>query len=192
MVLTGGARSGKSAMAERLAISRRSEVVVAVAGWDGDDEMVRRIEAHRSARPSQWTTIAAEVDPRWLSAVPDDVVLLLDCLGTLVAHACHHEVGDAVTVPAAAEEAVTRAVGALVDALLQRRGETIIVTNEAGWGVVPAWPSARVFRDELGRANRRLVGAADAAYLVVDGRCLDLKALPTEPRWPEPSIEGEL
>jgi len=116
---------------------------------------------------------------------------VLDCLGTLVSHACYDAVGEAEIAPAGAEEAVAERVDALLTALLARAGDTIVVTNETGWGVVPAWPSARVFRDELGRANRRLVDAADAAYLVVDGRCLDLTALPDRPIWPDTRTEGD-
>ena len=191
IVLTGAVRSGKSAMAEDLAASRDRDVVVAVAGWDGDDEMARRIEAHRGSRPGEWTTLEAGVDPGWLAAVADDAVLVLDCLGTLVSHACYDAVGEAQIAPAGAEEAVAERVDALLTALLARTGDTIVVTNETGWGVVPAWPSARIFRDELGRANRRLVAAADAAYLVVDGRCLDLKSLPERPAWPSTHEEGD-
>jgi len=184
VVLTGPVRSGKSGLAEALAAERGGHVVVAVSGWDGDEEMLRRIQSHRAVRPDEWTTVEATVDPGWVAAVPDDAVLVLDCLGTLVSHACFDAVGDAEFAPAAAEELVSSAVGALVAALLARHGDTLVVTNETGWGVVPAWPSARVFRDELGRANRTLVDAADAAYLVVDGRCVDLTNLPGWPHWP--------
>ncbi len=191
IVLTGGVRSGKSALAERLAASRGSRVVVAAGGWDGDDEMLRRIEAHRLSRPDSWTTVAAQVDPSWIAEVPENAVLLLDCLGTLVSNACFKEVGEAELAPPGAEEAVSQRVDALVAALMERRGDTIVVTNETGWGVVPEWPSARIFRDVLGRANRRLVDAADAAYLVVDGRCLDLKSLPIDVVWPGAGEEGD-
>ena len=191
IVLTGAVRSGKSAMAEDLAASRDRDVVVAVAGWDGDDEMARRIEAHRGSRPGEWTTLQAVGDPGWFAAVADDAVLVLDCFGTLVSHACYDAVGEAEIAPAGAEEAVAERVDALLTALLARTGDTVVVTNETGWGVVPAWPSARIFRDELGRANRRLVAAADAAYLVVDGRCLDLKSLAERPAWPSTDKEGD-
>ena len=184
IVLTGPVRSGKSSLAEELAASRECGVVVAVAGWDGDDEMARRIKVHQASRPAGWTTVVASVGSEWIAAVPENAVLLLDCLGTLVSHACWDAVGEAETAPPGADAVVARRVDALLGALLTRRADTIVVTNETGWGVVPAWPSARIFRDELGRANRRLVSAADAAYLVVDGRCLDLKALSERPAWP--------
>jgi adenosylcobinamide kinase/adenosylcobinamide-phosphate guanylyltransferase len=191
ILLTGAVRSGKSALAEKLAGSRAHDVVVAAAGWEGDDEMRRRIEAHRLSRPETWTTVAASVEPSWVAAVPVSAVLLLDCLGTLVSHACFEEVGETEVAPPGAEVAVADRVDALVTALIDRRGDTIVVSNEAGWGVVPEWPSARIFRDVLGRATRRLADAAEAAYLVVDGRCLDLKALPDNPGWSPTRKEGD-
>jgi adenosylcobinamide kinase/adenosylcobinamide-phosphate guanylyltransferase len=182
--LTGPVRSGKSAAAERLAADRGSPVVVAVAGWDGDGEMARRIEAHQAARPASWTTLAATPDPDWLDRVPTDSTLVLDCLGTLVSNACHEAIGEAEVAPAGAEDAVETRIDALVAALLARGGDSVIVSNETGWGVVPAWPAARVFRDVLGRANRRLTDAADAAYLVVCGRFVDLRSFADIPVWP--------
>lgn len=184
VLLTGPVRGGKSAMGEDLAASHGGPVVVAVSGWGGDEEMARRIEAHRLSRPDDWSTVEATVDPAWIAEVPGDAVLLLDCMGTLVSHACFDAVGDAEIAPAGAEAQVAAGVEALLAALVGREGDTIVVTNETGWGVVPEWPSARLFRDELGRANRRLTLAADAAYLVVDGRCIDLKSLPARPSWP--------
>ena len=71
-----------------------------------------------------------------------------------------------------------------MEALTSRGGDTVIVTNEAGWGVVPASASGRLFRDLLGRANRALIDAADAAWLVVGGRLIELTDLPGEAAWP--------
>lgn len=187
VVLTGPVRSGKSRMAEELAASLGRPVTVAVAGWSGDGEMERRIKAHKDARPLGWSTIEASLDPSWIGLIPKGEVLLLDCLGTLVSLACLDAIGDQEVAPASAESEIAARVARLVDALLSRRGDTIVVTNETGWGIVPVWPSARSFRDELGRANRSLVEASDAAFLVVDGRCIDLHALPARPAWPHKS-----
>jgi adenosylcobinamide kinase/adenosylcobinamide-phosphate guanylyltransferase len=184
VLVTGPVRSGKSAAAERLAAERGKPVVVAVAGWEGDAEMARRIGAHRASRPGDWTTILVTPDTDWLAGVPRDAVLLLDCLATLVATACHDAVGEAEVASAEAEEAVAARIDTLVGELVAWEGDSVIVSNETGWGVVPAWPAGRLFRDVLGRANRRLAAAADAAYLVVDGRFLDLGALPDRPEWP--------
>jgi adenosylcobinamide kinase/adenosylcobinamide-phosphate guanylyltransferase len=184
VVLTGAVRSGKSAAAETLAASRGGPVVVAVAGWDGDEEMTRRIDAHRATRPESFSVIEVGWDPGWLAAVPGEAVLVLDCLATLVGTAAWASTEDAEVATAEQESRADGAVRALTDALVSRTGDTIVVTNEAGWGVVPATAAGRLFRDLLGRANRALVAAADAAYLVIDGRCLDLRDLPAAPAWP--------
>jgi adenosylcobinamide kinase / adenosylcobinamide-phosphate guanylyltransferase len=184
VLLTGPVRSGKSAAAERFAAERGKPVVVAVAGWDGDEEMARRIDAHRASRPAHWSTIVATTDPGWVEAVPEGAVLVLDCLGTVVSTVCHEAVGDSEIAPPEAEGEVSRRISALVAELVARQGDTVIVSNETGWGVVPAWPGARLFRDELGRANRLVTDAADAAYLVVCGRLMDLHALPITEGWP--------
>jgi adenosylcobinamide kinase/adenosylcobinamide-phosphate guanylyltransferase len=183
MVLSGAVRSGKSVAAEEVAVSRGGPVVVAVAGWDGDEEMARRIEAHRAARPTAFAVMDVEPDPAWIARVPRDSVLVLDCLATLVGAIAWSCARDSEVATADEEAAAAARVGALVDALVAREGDTVIVTNEAGWGVVPATAAGRLFRDLLGRANGTLVEAADAAYLVIDGRFLDLKALPGRPEW---------
>lgn len=189
VVLTGGARSGKSAVAARLAETSGADVVVAVAGRpDNDPEMARRIQRHREDRPEHWTTleIAGVHVPTWLTEVPPDACLVVDCLGTLIAERIFggegHDPGP--WVPEALERRAEEVAAAIVDGVMERPGETVIVTNEVGWGVVPSSAAGRLFRDVLGRANARLVQAADAAYLVVCGRCIDLKTLPRDVAWP--------
>ena len=69
--------------------------------------------------------------------------------------------------------------------MIAREGDTIVVSNEVGDGLVPAYATGRLFRDLLGRANRRLIDAADSAWLVVAGRLVDLGALGHDAAWPE-------
>lgn len=206
VVFTGGARSGKSAAAQRLAAQRAAQggrVVVAVFGRPdaSDAEFAARIERHRHERPSTFVTLEAERVRGWLSIVDEDDVLVVDCLGTLLGLLMSEMLDLEGTARVAAEQdgvgtgpdgshgqaahGVERAFVEQVEAVIGRRGDTIVVTNEVGSGVVPAYPSGRLFRDLLGRANRMLVAAADAAYLCVAGRLVDLCALPSECRWPE-------
>jgi adenosyl cobinamide kinase/adenosyl cobinamide phosphate guanylyltransferase len=110
---------------------------------------------------------------------------VLECLGTLVSRIVAEESMETGEVASSGAEAQVEArTGQLLDALFARTGDTIVVTNEVGDGVVPAYPSGRLFRDTLGRANRTLVDRADGAWLVVAGRCIDLHPLPKEPPWP--------
>lgn len=188
VVVTGGARSGKSGAAERLAASRGTPVVVAVAGSAEDEEMVRRITTHRADRPQTFATLEIVTDIAWIADVPDGSCLVLDCLGTLVSRIVAEESMEAGELASrGAEEQVQARTQALLDALFARDGDTIVVTNEVGDGVVPAYPSGRLFRDTLGRANRLLADRANGAWLVVAGRCIDLQGLPSDLRWPTES-----
>ncbi|MFA5845085.1 MAG: bifunctional adenosylcobinamide kinase/adenosylcobinamide-phosphate guanylyltransferase [Coriobacteriia bacterium] len=199
VVLTGGARCGKSAAAECLAAASTGRVVVAVGGRVLDDpEMVRRVERHLADRPGRFETLEIDDVVAFGAALPTGCCLVVECLGTMVSSLMEAlAVGQDARIPLGAdvfadgryERDAADAVDALVEALVARVEDTVVVTNEVGSGIVPVHPSARLFRDVLGRANRRLVDAADAAYLVVAGRCVDLRALPAEPAWPSASPE---
>ena len=198
VVITGGARSGKSSAAQLLATSKSEQgmpVVVAVFGRGSDAEMTSRIEQHRSERPEEFETLEVGQPRSWLATVSEDRLLVVDCLGTLLGLVMESEWpsqsgsgladAEASELPEGFAEAVDVSFHEIVAALAARRGDAIIVTNETGLGVVPDWASARLFRDLLGRANRTLVAAADAAYFYVCGRAIDLSSLPSHIRWPE-------
>ncbi len=188
VVITGGARSGKSAAAARLAERRAdagAEVVVAAfgeAGWDA--EMDERIARHRDARDARFTTLEAADPTTWTAAVPEGSLLVLDCLGSLVARLMAGCEDDPALDPVALEATLDARVAEVVSWLCGRAGDAIVVTNEVGSGVVPAYPSGRVFRDVLGRANAVLISIADASCLAVSGRLVDLGALPRDVPWP--------
>lgn len=192
VVITGGARSGKSAVAALLAEQRGGDVCVVAFGEAGDPEMEERIARHRAERPAHWTTLEPAADELPMDDVPEGALLLLDCLGTLAARIMESEwadrgadtaYGEADTVPPAYAAAVEGRMDAVVESLRLRGGDTLVVTNEVGDGVVPPFALGRLFRDVLGRANRRLMGAADAGWLVVAGRCMELTTLPGAVRW---------
>jgi adenosylcobinamide kinase / adenosylcobinamide-phosphate guanylyltransferase len=201
VVLTGGARSGKSSAAENLARQRHAQgatVTVAVFGHSGDGadaEYAQRIERHQADRPEGFATREYAGGMDWLAADAEGL-LVVDCLGTLLGRIMEEEwlvtETGAALVDAPAEalpegfDAVCAArLDEVVAAIAARSGDTIVVTNEVGAGIVPAFASGRLFSDLLGRANRRLIDCADAAYLVVAGRLFDLSALPRAAHWPE-------
>lgn len=190
LVVTGPVRSGKSRVAAGLAARSGRSVVAAVAGRADDAEMARRIERHRAERPAAWRTLEV-VDPRaWLGEVAPDACLLVDCLGSLVSRLTEGVAPDADgLVSRADEDAVERAARALTDALLARDGDTVVVSNETGWSVVAPDPIARLFTDVLARATARLVDGAQAAWLVVAGRCIGLNGLPRSAAWPQADRE---
>lgn len=190
VVITGGSRSGKSAAAQRLALARSetgAEVVVAVFGSaEGDEEMAARIDRHRAERPDVFSTVEATDSHSWRERVPDGALLVIECLGTLAAlimSELYEAAADNVDA-SSMETALDDEMNQLASWLCGRAGDAIIVTNETGWGVVPVHASGRVFRDVVGRANALLIDRADAAYLALGGRLLDLHALPRDVTWP--------
>jgi adenosyl cobinamide kinase/adenosyl cobinamide phosphate guanylyltransferase len=154
-LLIGGARSGKSSLALRLA---EGEVVFIATAEAGDAEMAERIDAHRAERPASWQTVEAPIDLAGaLRDAPPDACVIVDCLTLWVANTMDEE---------RAREAAALAAS--------RPGRTIVVTNEVGLGIVPANDLARAYRDLLGRVNAIWAEAADRVLLVVAGRTLEL------------------
>jgi adenosylcobinamide kinase / adenosylcobinamide-phosphate guanylyltransferase len=159
-LLLGGARSGKSRHAERLAASLPEPVTyVATACVEGDADLAARVAEHRARRPTSWTTAEAGRDlPGVLRATGGTV--LLDALGPWLAAA-----------PDLAVDA-----DALCAALTERAGDTVVVSEEVGLGVHPATAAGRRFRDALGELNQAVAALADDVVLVVAGRALRLEA----------------
>jgi adenosyl cobinamide kinase/adenosyl cobinamide phosphate guanylyltransferase len=165
ILLLGGARSGKSDLAVRLAARQHAGVVMIATGEAGDAEMAERIARHRRERPLTWTTIESprQVEEAIANA-PDDACMIIDCLTLWIANLL------AVTIAAEIEELAASAARRAA----ARRGTTIVVSNEVGLGIVPDNPPARAYRDLLGRVNASWAAAADRAYLLVAGRVLAL------------------
>ena len=176
--VTGGARSGKSSYAERLASATGRGVVYIATMETLDEELVRRVAAHRSARPASWETVEAPLDPAGaLEAAGPGQCVLLDCLSLWVANRMG-PLGDAPPSGdlAQLERTLQADVVRVIGAARAREGETIVVTNEVGSGLVPPYPLGRAYRDVLGRVNQQVSAAADRAWLLVSGRALELPA----------------
>jgi adenosylcobinamide kinase/adenosylcobinamide-phosphate guanylyltransferase len=182
-LITGPVRSGKSRFAERLAAQSDGHVVyVATAGDDPHDAAWQaRIALHRARRPSHWTVYetahAADDLAAVLRAASSSETLLVDSLGTWIAQrmaVAHESLHDD---PVAFERALEADCTALVDALSASTGTMLLVGEEVGWGIVPLVPSARIFRDVLGRLHQAIAARADHVYLVASGLAIDLKHL---------------
>lgn len=159
-LVLGGARSGKSDVAERL-LEGLPPPRTYVATWatdPTDDDMVDRVTRHRERRPEDWRLV--EVEDGDLAAAVASVggSVLVDGLGTWLAQLAGFG-GDGVE---------------LAGALRRRPGATVVVSDEVGMGVHPETDAGRRFRDELGRVNREVADAADEVLLVVAGRTLRL------------------
>ena len=167
VVLLGGARAGKSALARRLAEHGNGPVTYVATAEPRDDEMAARIARHRDERPDGWTTVEEPLALRSaLDEIDDDGLVIVDCLTLWVSNLL--ERGDAAEAIVAEADAVARACAS-------RPGRVIAVTNEVGLGIVPANELARAYRDVLGEVNRLFVDRADEASFVVAGRRLRLE-----------------
>ncbi len=173
-LILGGARSGKSTYAERLAQELGGDEVLYIATAQAlDDEMRDRIARHRAQRPDAWRTLEAPRHPGrelWTQR-PSEPVLLLDCLTLLVSNILLAHVDDGT----AAQNAVDEEIDELLAAVVGLDAHLIIVSNEVGMGLVPDNALGRAYRDLLGRANQRLAQAADQVIFMVAGLPMHLK-----------------
>ncbi|NHA67294.1 bifunctional adenosylcobinamide kinase/adenosylcobinamide-phosphate guanylyltransferase [Phycicoccus flavus] len=170
-LVTGGVRSGKSGVAERLLAGRPDVTYVATGPTSDDPDWARRVALHRERRPAGWSTLETTDLAGALRGLAGPA--LVDCAGTWVTAV----LDDAGAWEAPQEQwldAVRTRTADVVDAWAACPHDVVLVTNEVGWGVVPAHRSGRVFADELGRLNQDLAAAADAVLLVVAGRVLPL------------------
>ena len=190
ILILGGARSGKSAFAERLATNSGRSVVFIATATAGDEEMRQRIIRHRAARPATWHTIEEPLDLASAVLRASEVadVLLLDCITLWLNNLFAQRGGDHESEEGPYEasrlfdEAAIEETEALLRAAqsLEPGKALLIVTNEVGLGIVPAYPLGRLYRDTLGIVNQRLARAADRVYLMIAGMGIDLKRLSEE------------
>jgi adenosylcobinamide kinase / adenosylcobinamide-phosphate guanylyltransferase len=168
-LVSGPAGSGKSRWAEHLAERRGCSVVYLATGpaLPQDAAWQQRLERHRRRRPEQWLCREVEGDlAPALAVLAPDQLGLVDSLGTWVA--AHLERGP---------DDWARQCHLLLEAIATCSAPLVLVAEEAGWGVVPATASGGCFRERLGALERRIAGRCDAAWLVVQGRAIDLIAL---------------
>ena len=175
-LVLGGVRSGKSRYALKLAARAQRVTFLATAERRKDEEMNRKIERHRAERPQHWTTIE---EPLKLAAAIESVsncdLLLIDCL-TLFAGKMLEVFGDDLA-------AISGSISALCAAAKAAPYSIVLVSNEVGSGVVPAFELGRRYRELLGEINQLVAATADHVVLMVAGLPLTLKSpLSTEIR----------
>lgn len=183
--LLGGARSGKSDYALELArvLAGDGPILFIATAQAGDDEMAERIARHRAERPDHWQTLEAplHVGQHWRNyPIPNTQypprVAILDCLTLLVANLLFAEGAEPESDP---ESLFQARVDDEIDQLLAVQRTLglplIVVSNEVGLGIVPVGRISRLYRDLLGRANRRMAGAADHPIFLLAGIPLNLK-----------------
>ena len=166
-LVIGGARSGKSSYAEKLAVETQKEIIYIATATTGDDEMRDRIKHHQQSRPEKWMLIE---EPFNLSDVilnhsSRNLTLIIECMTLWLTNwLCTNDV-----------ENWQQEKEAFIDALITCKSEIIIVSNEVGSGIVPMGELSRDFVDQAGWLNQALTQVADKATLVVAGCPLILK-----------------
>lgn len=167
-LLIGGARSGKSQLAVRMATTSGCSVHVVVTATASDDEMAERIRQHRTRRPPDWDTVEAPRDLLTpMRSLPGEDCIVLDCLSLWVSNRLAEGATERDLITESRQAAAAAA---------DRPGPTIVVTNEVGHGLVPMHPVGRAYRDGLGRTNMTWSQAAEHAWYIVAGRALTLGA----------------
>ncbi len=160
ILITGGARSGKSRFAEDLVLCQGQAPVYIATAQAFDGEMEARIAAHRARRGPEWSTVQAPLNlskALYDTDAPDGAPRLVDCLTLWLSNLMH------------AERNVADEIAALTDLIPKQSAPLTFVTNEVGAGIVPENALARRYRDEAGEMNQKLAAAVDEAYLVVSG-----------------------
>jgi adenosylcobinamide kinase/adenosylcobinamide-phosphate guanylyltransferase len=173
-LIIGGARSGKSHFALQLALKSAQPVLFVATAVGGDEEMRKRIEEHRKARPATWTTleVTTHIGSQIQQKIGKAKTVIVDCITLLVNNVfSQYHQADAPVI----EEGVMNEIKELIDCINQVSANFIIVTNEVGLGLVPANKRSRLYRDLLGRANQLLAQNADEIYLMVAGVPLSIK-----------------
>jgi adenosylcobinamide kinase / adenosylcobinamide-phosphate guanylyltransferase len=169
ILVTGGARSGKSTIAEArcLAFASNAAYIATAQGYGPngsfDAEMTARIDAHRARRGAEWTTYAAPIDLVATLTQASGQPRLVDCLTLWLTNVM------------LADHDITAACDALVLAITQSADPTILVTNEVGMGIVPDNALARAFRDAQGILNQKIAAIADEVIFAVSGLPLKVK-----------------
>ena len=171
ILVTGPARSGKSELAETLATDSSKQVIYVATSLvdEADLEWQSRLEQHRNRRPSDWKILEVPID---LSAVVRSALasecLLIDSVGTWTANLLEQE-----------QIVWEQTQQDLIASLKSATADLIFVGEETGWGVVPAYPAGRLFRDRLGTLVRQIGAIADTVYLATGGYALNLTTLGT-------------
>jgi len=170
ILITGGARSGKSRFAQELALKLGKPVLFVATAVAGDEEMRHRIEEHQKNRPSDWSTleVTTYVGSRISQQIGRAQVVIVDCI-TLLVNNIFGQYSDQPPDASLIEPKLTAEIGELIECINHTNASFIMVTNEVGTGLVPANQVGRLYRDLLGKANQMLAQSADEVYLMVAG-----------------------
>jgi adenosylcobinamide kinase/adenosylcobinamide-phosphate guanylyltransferase len=182
ILITGGARSGKSRFAQELARGLKEPVLFVATAEGGDQEMRQRIAKHRAERPANWDTLEAtqSIGDRIIKQEWGAGVIIVDCITLLVSNIMgqHCDQNGNLTDVPLIEEKITSEITSLIEYIKRTDSVFIIVTNEVGLGLVPLSEMSRLYRDLLGKANQQLAELADEVYFMIAGLPMQIKPVP--------------
>jgi len=169
--ILGGARSGKSSHAQRLASESGKAITFIATAQALDEDMVVRIQKHRQDRPQEWVTREIQKDvAKTLESDPIKTdVVLFDCVTLLVNNLFMDYVTEDQVDEALALKAMQQEIDSLLAYIQGTQQDWIMISNEVGLGIVPAYQMGRAYRDILGWANQRLAREADHVLFMVSG-----------------------
>ncbi|QEK11804.1 bifunctional adenosylcobinamide kinase/adenosylcobinamide-phosphate guanylyltransferase [Crassaminicella thermophila] len=180
-LVTGGARSGKSNYAEKLAKTSVQPVAYLATAIPFDEGMKDRIKKHKASRPSEWTTYEGYKDLYKIvkEIAKEHGTILLDCITIMVTNLMfeHEADWDKISYEAIdkIEEEITNQIMKLIESVRKNNIWCIMVTNEVGMGIVPDNRLSRIYRDIVGRINQIIAKEADEVYFTVSGLPMKLK-----------------
>lgn len=179
VLITGGARSGKSHYAQELARKMGGPVLFVATAEAGDEEMRQRIEKHRQSRPPDWRTLEVthNIGKRIEQEIGDAQIVVVDCVTLLVGNIFGLHSGKALEQieESTLEKQVVVEINELIKCIGKVEARFVIVANEVGLGLVPDNRIGRLYRDLLGKANQMLAKSADEVILMVAGLPLKIK-----------------
>lgn len=166
--ISGGARSGKSQYAVRLAKSNYRQVLFIATACASDKEMQLRIKLHKKDRPCDWKTIE---EPKNIVSLVKDIskkvdLVIIDCLTLFISNLMLDNRSDVF---------IERQLNSLLKTLKRSQFDSILISGEVGLGVVPDNHLARRFRDLAGRVNQNVASMSDEAYFIIAGLPLKIK-----------------
>lgn len=177
-LLLGGARSGKSSYAQRLAEESGKTVTYLATAQALDDEMSLRIQKHQSERPAHWQTLEIPLDVAARAGEIKSELVILDCMTLLVTNLMMRFAAGGLVEEAPFAEAVYKEMADLLAAIRAGQPNWLIISNEIGLGLVPPYQMGRVYRDLLGWANQRLAREADKVVFLAAGIPITIKQPP--------------
>lgn len=177
ILVTGGARSGKSVFAEQYAIAQEKNLAYIATAQIYDQEMEHRVALHRQRRKDDWQTFEApyNADQAITNAGKQAQVILFDCLTLYTSNLLLKP--DTPIEPEEKYQYIMKEIDKLLTSAQTSSATVIFVTNEVGMGIVPDNALARQYRDIAGMVNQKVAACAEEVYLVISGLAVEIKKM---------------